>query len=96
MSDRKLGACEAATRAMVEGLGKLSAAQLVDAAQAVTVAALLDYERDGSKAAALSRQLGQLTARLVMAAGGRGRKDRVGELEDEIAKKRAQRAERGA
>jgi len=86
------GAVAAATRAFVAGLGLLSAQQAVAAAEAVRLAVLLDRTVDGSKAAALSRELRLVVE--VLAPAGTGR-DSVQRLQDEVARKRAQRAQSG-
>jgi hypothetical protein len=86
---------EQATTSAVKDMGQLSSAQMVAAQQAIVLAKRLDGEDDGSRAAALSRELRQVMAALSAMAGGRRKKDRVGELEDEVARKRAQRRTAG-
>ena len=85
------GDLEKATRAAVADMGDLSSGQKVAAEQACMLAKRLDSEDDGSRAAALSRELRQVMSALSAMAGGRRKKDRVGELEDEVARKRRER-----
>ncbi len=82
---------ETATLAAITDMGDLTPGQRVAAVQASILARRLDSEDDGSRAAALSRELRQVMAALTASAGGRRKKDRVAELEDEVAKKRAER-----
>jgi hypothetical protein len=85
---------EAATRALVTELGKLSVRQAVDAEAAIRLAGLIDSERDGSKAAALSRELRQVVTGLSSVLGS-GRVDPITRIQDEVAAKRRAR-EQGA
>jgi len=85
-----------AIRDMIDGMGALTPRQQVVAATACRVAANLDAEFDGSKAAALSRELRQLVVILQPVASGAGpvaRKDPVAALQDEVAKKRRERGQ---
>jgi hypothetical protein len=88
---------KAAIDAMIDGLGTLTPRQQVVAATACRVAANLDAELDGSKAAALSRELRQLVVILqpVAGVGPTARKDPIAALQDEVGRKRRQR-EQGA
>jgi hypothetical protein len=97
VTKREQQSVEAATRDMVNGMGTLTPRQQVVAATAYRVAANLDAEEDGSKAAALSRELRQLVGILqpLAGAGPTAHKDPVAALQDEVAKKRRQR-EQGA
>lgn len=77
-------------------MGVLSAAQMVAAEQACLLARRLDAEDDGSRAAALSRELRQVMSALTAMAGGRRTKDPVAARQDEVARKRAERARQAA
>ena len=88
---------ESATRAFAKGLGSLSARELVYAETAYMLAAALDSEPDGNKAAALSRELRIVVASLTPAAGVVAPKagpsaDPVQKAQDEVAARRARRA----
>jgi len=80
---------------MVRSMGTLTPRQTVTSRAAFRVAALLDVEEDGSKAAALSRQLSSLVAILIPTAGTTSvepaRLDPVTALRDEVARKRRER-----
>ena len=87
---------ESATRALVKSLGSLSARELVYAEAAFSLAAALDSEPDGNKAAALSRELRIVVATLTPAAGvvpkAGPSADPVQKAQDEVAARRARRA----
>jgi hypothetical protein len=94
------GPVEAATRAMVAELGRLSPRLEVQAQQAIRVAALLDAEEAGAQASALSRELRQLTSTLrevhpAAPAPGPEAAPPKSRL-DQLAEKRAQRRADGA
>jgi hypothetical protein len=82
---------------MINGMGTLTPRQQVVAATACRVAANLDAEFDGSKAAALSRELRQLVVILqpIAGAGPTAHEDPIAALQDEVGRKRRQR-EQGA
>ena len=86
------GPVQAATRALVADLGVLSVRQRVDAEQAVRLASLVDGERDGSKAAALSRELRQVVTGLSSVLGS-GRVDPITRIRDGLAAKRRERGQ---
>lgn len=84
-------------------MGKLSPRQLVTAESAYAIAALLDVEGDGSKAAALSRELRIAVASLAplgqplpVAPKGdeKPHADAVQQVQDRLAQKRAERSRR--
>jgi hypothetical protein len=54
-----IGPVERAVRALVKARGELDATRAVSAASAISTARLLDAETDGSKHAALTRELRQ-------------------------------------
>lgn len=85
---------EQAAKDAVADMGVLSAAQMLAARQAIKLAKRLDGEDDGSRAAALSRELRQVMAALLASAGGRRQKDPVAARQDEVARKRAERQQR--
>lgn len=83
------GAVASAVRVFIAELGPLSTQQVVAAAEAVRLAVLLDRTVDGSKAAALSRELRLVVTSLSPVGAGR---NAVQDLRDEVARKRQQRA----
>jgi hypothetical protein len=96
---RRQGEVEKATRAFVRDMGKLSPRQQVTAAQALTLARLVDEEVDGSKASALSRELRQVVTALTPVAqpmtprakGDAGPPDKVTDIQEALARKQRQR-----
>jgi hypothetical protein len=92
---------EAAVCDLVDELGALSAQRAVVAANALRIAALLDEETDGSKAASLSRQLDRLLLLLSVPASAlpavpdAPQVDHVARIQDEVARKRQQRSQTG-
>lgn len=97
------GPAQTAVRAMVAEMGKLSPRQQVTAESAFAVAALLDVEGDGTKAAALSRELRIAVASLAPLgqplpvappSGEKPHADAVTAVVDKMAQKRAERARR--
>jgi hypothetical protein len=98
MATVRQGPVEKSTRAMVRALGKISARQQVTAHASYRLARLIDLELDGSKAAALSRELRQLVAAITpmsevlpVRPQVEVHHDPVQALQDEVARKRAQR-----
>src|SRR5881396_1477223 len=102
MPARRQGEVEKATRALVKEMGAVSARQKLTAAKAYALARLIDEEADGSKAAALSRELRQLVAALTPAAApmpvrGKDEKaagaDQVTNIQDALAAKQRRRGQ---
>lgn len=87
-----MGAVESATRAMVSELGVLSSRDRVSAESALALARALDGEPDGTKAAALSRELRLVVGSLAPGTGAVVAGDPVQRLQDEVARKRAEKA----
>jgi hypothetical protein len=87
-----VGPVESATRATVKGLGTLSASQTVTAETAIRLSALLDTECDGSKASALAARLLSAVAALTSTAPAAGGRDRIEQIQDDLARRRAGRA----
>jgi hypothetical protein len=102
MAARRDDKVETAVRAMIAGLGALSAHQQVHATTAYTLAQRLDGEQDSAKAATLSRELrlvvAALTSGAAAASGGKPAEqsdDPVARIQDELARKRAEREASG-
>jgi hypothetical protein len=99
MAAARKGPVESATRAMAKTLGSLTARELVTAEAAYKLAAQLDVEGDGTKAAALSRELRIVVATLTPAAGAAAPRpqstpaaDPVQRAQDQLAVRRKARA----
>jgi hypothetical protein len=87
------GPVETATRALVKGMGTLSAWQAVTAEQAIRLAGLLDAEDMAVRADALSRELRQVLARLAPVGTVAGTDpveggDAVAQVQDQLAARR--------
>lgn len=93
MGSPQYGPVETAARALVKGLGRLSAWQTVACEAFVRLSGLLDVEPDGNKAAALSRELRLTLARLVPASADGSSVtdsgDAVSRVRDQLAERRA-------